>query len=536
MNKQLSEELAAIDHAHAVARLHPDGTIVDVNDRFLSLFGYERAELIGRNHAILATTEDKESGAYQMFWAALRAGRAFTQRCKRKANMGRSIYLQVIYTPVIDSAGRLTRIVELATDVTDVVLTEQALERARQTLEKQRDMAVARLEGFFHASLDALCLVDPEGRFLSANGVMEELLGCGAVLEGAPLVDVVHPDDRRRTRRAMVAVRRGAVVRNFVNRCRCPRGRFIFVEWRAKRVGDVIYAAARERRELAEASAEMRQPGAVVATANRKLGNERASILRKAEDRASRLQAQLADACAESRARAEFLANMSHELRTPLHAIIGYTELVHEEMQIEGRVQAARDLDRVLRASEHLLKLVNDVLDLSKAEAGKLLLRPGEVDVRSLVEEVLDVCRPAAQARGNAVAARFEGVPPGLWLDDLRLRQCLINLVSNAVRFTEGGLVCVEAHWKRDRLWLSVRDTGVGISPDVLVRLFQPFVQGDYTGSVRRGGTGLGLVITRRLAELMGGAVSVESEVGVGSTFLFEIDAPAMEMRQVAIA
>lgn len=514
--ERCSGELAAIDRAHAIIRLHPDGTIVDANERFLSLFGYDQSELVGREHAILATLEDKQSGAYQAFWEALRAGRAFTQRCRRKTSLGRTVYLQATYAPVFDNSGRVTRILKLASDVTDVVLTEQALERARQHLEQQRDDAVERLDGFFHASLDALCLVDLEGCLLRVNAVMEELLGCRSALERTPLIDLVHPEDRNNTRRAMVAVRRGAVVFNFVNRCRHLSGQFMFMQWRARRLGDVIYAAVRERPELAD--------------------TERASLLRRAEDRASRLQVQLADSHAQARARAEFLANMSHELRTPLNAIIGYTELVHEEVRADGRVQAAGDLDRVLRASEHLLKLVNDVLDLSKAEAGKLLLRPGAVDVRSLLEDVLEVCRPAAQARANGLASRYEGVPDHLWLDDLRLRQCLINLVSNAVRFTECGLVCVEARWERDQLSFSVRDTGVGISPDVLVRLFQPFVQGECAGSVRSGGTGLGLVITRRLAELMGGAVSVESEVGVGSNFLLQVEAPMVGVRQGAIA
>jgi len=533
MRDRCAGELAAIDRAHAIARLHPDGTIVDANKRFLNLFGYERSELIGCQHAILASPEDQESGTYKAFWEALCKGAAFTQRCKRRTNTGRSIYLQATYTPVFDNAGRLLRILEIATDITDAVLTEQALERARQHLEKQRDTAEERLEGFFHASLDALCLVDLEGRLLRVNAIMEALLGCEA---GSAFIGLVHPEDRNRTRRAMLALRRGAVVLNFVNRCRCPDGQFMFMEWRAKRVGEVIYAAARERTELATGPKEAREAGAVVALANRRLVNERASLLRRTEDRASRLQTQLADAHAEARARAEFMANMSHELRTPLNAIIGYTEMVHEEVRAEGRAQATSDLEKVLRASEHLLKLVNDVLDLSKAEAGKLVLRPGVVDVRSLVDDVLEVCRPSAQARANALAARFEGVPEQLWLDDLRLRQCLINLVSNAVRFTECGFVCVEATWRHDRLSVSVRDTGVGISPDVLVRLFQPFVQGECAGSVRRGGTGLGLVITRRLAELMGGAVSVESEVGVGSTFLLQIDARAVEVRQAAIA
>lgn len=218
------------------------------------------------------------------------------------------------------------------------------------------------------------------------------------------------------------------------------------------------------------------------------------------------------------RTRASFLANVSHELRTPLNAIIGYAELVRDEHP----VAAGPDLDRILASARHLLRLIDEVLDLARIDAGRTQLHLEEVDLGRLLEEVADTTRPLAARNGTAV--RVEASAVGTVHSDLtRVRQCLLNLSSNAARFTRGGEVVLGGVRRERAVDLWVRDDGPGIAPDFVPRLFRAFTQAD-SGVVRpSAGTGLGLAITRAFVEELGGGVSVQTAVGVGSTFTLRL-------------
>jgi signal transduction histidine kinase len=231
-----------------------------------------------------------------------------------------------------------------------------------------------------------------------------------------------------------------------------------------------------------------------------------------------------AEAEEASRAKSQFLANVSHELRTPLNAIIGYSEMLSEEASEEGRPVLVRDLEKIRSAALHQLDLVNSVLDLAKIEAGRQDLDLETFPVAPLVDETTAIVRPLLEKNRNTLAVSR---PPGEELtmtsDAMKLRQCLFNLLSNACKFTEGGHVELEVRRLEEggAGWVSFRvaDTGIGIPPEKLPRLFEPFAQADLSTARRFGGTGLGLSITRQLCELMGGTVTVESEPGEGSTF-----------------
>jgi signal transduction histidine kinase len=213
--------------------------------------------------------------------------------------------------------------------------------------------------------------------------------------------------------------------------------------------------------------------------------------------------------------KSQFLANMSHELRTPLNAIIGYTELLLEDGPHEHQLE---DLHHIRSAGGHLLNLINQVLDLSKLEAGKLSFVAEEVDLDQLVGEVVDTAEVLARRNRNVLVVSGGGMGIAR-LDGTRLRQVLLNLLSNASKFTHEGRVVITGRDLGRHVSLSVTDTGVGIAPDAIERLFQPFVQADATTSRQYGGTGLGLAIARHFVERMGGTLTVESVVGVGSTF-----------------
>jgi signal transduction histidine kinase/CheY-like chemotaxis protein len=243
------------------------------------------------------------------------------------------------------------------------------------------------------------------------------------------------------------------------------------------------------------------------------------------------LEEAMQQAEAANRAKSAFLANMSHELRTPLNAIIGLTEMMVSNVARFGTEKALEPLRRVHRAGRHLLELINQVLDLSKIEAGKLELNPETINVPRLLDEVAGTARSLAEQNRNELTVECPADIAPLYADALRLRQVLLNLLSNACKFTKNGEVRLRAVpiFADGRAWLEfiVADTGIGMTREQMDRLFEEFSQGDQSTARRYGGTGLGLAITRRLCRTMDGDVTVTSEAGKGSTFIVRVPAGA---------
>ena len=230
-----------------------------------------------------------------------------------------------------------------------------------------------------------------------------------------------------------------------------------------------------------------------------------------------------------NRAKSEFLANMSHELRTPLNAIIGYTEMLHEDANRRRQSELAMDLQKIHGAGHHLLDLINDVLDLSKIEAGKMEVHAQTFNVSTIVEEVSQTIRPLLAQNNNRFAVRCSGGVGTMHTDSTKLRQSLFNLLSNACKFTEQGEVSLEvvrdAAGTEDWIHFRVRDTGIGMSAEQQSKLFREFTQVDSAPTRKHGGTGLGLVISRRFCRMMGGDVDVTSEPNKGSEFTIRLPA-----------
>jgi signal transduction histidine kinase/CheY-like chemotaxis protein len=234
---------------------------------------------------------------------------------------------------------------------------------------------------------------------------------------------------------------------------------------------------------------------------------------------------------AASEAKSAFLANMSHELRTPLNAIIGLTELLCDNAPRFGTEKAIEPLRRVLRAGHHLLKLINDILDLSKIEAGKMDLTLESVAIQPVVEEMLGTARPLAEQNTNVLELDCPDEIGAVHADSMRLSQILLNLLSNASKFTKSGTVRLRVARTREagQEWVdfAVSDSGIGMTEEQLGRLFQEFSQADASTTRQFGGTGLGLAISRRLCRLMGGEITVTSVPGEGSTFTVRLPAAA---------
>lgn len=245
-------------------------------------------------------------------------------------------------------------------------------------------------------------------------------------------------------------------------------------------------------------------------------------IAHRKEAEAGLLQAKEASEAANA-AKSAFLANMSHEIRTPLNAILGLNHLLKKEGVSPSQMQR---LDKMEIAGRHLLSLINDILDLSKIEAGRMALEHNNFHLSSVLDSVASIIRDSAVSKGLTLEVDTDGVPLWLWGDATRLRQALLNFASNAVKFTERGSVCLRSVLLDEQggaltVRFEVEDTGIGLTPEQQNRLFQAFEQADGSISRRFGGTGLGLALTKRLVELMGGQVGLDSTPGVGSTFWF---------------
>jgi len=235
------------------------------------------------------------------------------------------------------------------------------------------------------------------------------------------------------------------------------------------------------------------------------------------------------EALAATEAKSQFLANMSHELRTPLNAIIGYSEMLEEEAADSGNADAIPDLKKINGAGKHLLALINDILDISKIEAGKMELYLETFDLKPMLEDVVSTTRLLVQKKSNKLEVRLSPDLGAMRADLTKVRQALFNLLSNASKFTEHGTITLDA--ARDGVWivLQVRDTGIGMSREQLGRMFQAFSQADASTVRKYGGTGLGLAITRHFCRMMGGDVTVASEAGKGSTFTIRLPAEVID-------
>ncbi|WP_333317789.1 ATP-binding protein [Microcoleus sp. B4-C1] len=284
---------------------------------------------------------------------------------------------------------------------------------------------------------------------------------------------------------------------------------------------------AQEALSKAKAQLEMTvdQRTAQLTTANKLLRIEIAE--RKRAEIA--LQEALHKAEAASRAKSTFLANMSHELRTPLNAIIGYSEMLQEEARESGLEEIIPDTQKIYNAGKHLLTLINDILDLSKIEAGRMELYLEKFDLSNLIEEVVATLHPLVEKNHNQLQVSCSENLGVMYADLTKVRQILFNLLSNALKFTEGGTVLLSATREpagdSDWVYLQVSDTGIGMSAEQQQGLFQPFIQGDASTTRKYGGTGLGLAISRLFCQMMGGDITVESELDVGSTFTVHLNA-----------
>jgi signal transduction histidine kinase/ActR/RegA family two-component response regulator len=315
-------------------------------------------------------------------------------------------------------------------------------------------------------------------------------------------------------------------------------GLVLLLLWQfGSRLAETLLQTQAANRALQEALTELEVTRAV-AHARLLAENETQRItIRERERAAEAFQQAKETAESASRAKSAFLANMSHELRTPLTGIIGYSELLQRGVERSGQAELLPDLVRIQKAGNHLLAIINDILDLSKIEADKMAVYPERLDIAMLLRDAVNTASPQIERNNNAIQVDLPTDLGIMFSDSTKIRQILLNLLSNAGKFTEHGRITLRARRESvsavDWIAITVTDTGIGISPQQLNRLFGEFTQADPSTTRKYGGSGLGLALSRRLCLLLGGDISVESIFGSGSTFTIRVPASIAETQSM---
>jgi PAS domain S-box-containing protein len=388
-----------------------------------------------------------------------------------------------------DEPGQLARSFERM--VAQVRAREQRLHQAREELRQREELFRSLIEN----ALDIVTILNADGSIRYASPSVEAMLGYrSAELIGQNAFALVHREDLPQVQQAFSqAMNTNGNLESLVEyRYRHKDGSWRTLE--ASTVNLIDHASI----------------NGVVVHARDITERKKAAALQKAKEAAE--EANLA--------KSQFLANMSHELRTPLNAIIGYSEMLREDVADDGNAEFDADLARIQSAGRHLLGLINDVLDLSKIEAGRMQLVLDSFAISALVDDVLNTVQPLINQNHNQLSLDLPADPGLMHADETKLRQVLLNLLSNAAKFTEAGEISLQVRSTDNAMVVfSVRDSGIGMSEEQIARVFEPFTQADASTTRKYGGTGLGLAISRHYCRMMGGDISIESEPGVGSIF-----------------
>jgi len=492
---------------NAVILTDAQGLTEWVNEGFVRLTGYTMEEVRGRKpgHLLRGPETDPATVAYMR--ERISKGEGYSVELLNYTKEGRKYWLAIEVQPIYDGQGRVVNFMAIQSDITERKTSEAEL-RKTNTLQR------AILNGANYAIISA----DPEGIILTFNSAAEKMLGYGAdEVIGKLTPAVLHDEAEIVARAAELSHELGQNIQPGFDAftAKARQGRSDEREWTYVRKDGGRFPVMLSVSGLFDENGQI--TGYVGIAADITESKRSAVELVRAKNAAE----------AANKAKSDFLAVMSHEIRTPMNAVIGMSGLLLDT-KLEPRQREY--VEAVHNSGEALLEIINDILDFSKIESAQLKLEPHDFDFRVLTDGVIELLAPRAEGKGLEFAAIIAPeVPFILHGDDGRLRQVLVNLLTNAIKFTEEGqvvmrVICLRREENRVRLKFDIIDSGIGISPDQQAKLFNPFTQADSTTRRQYGGTGLGLAICKRLVELMGGPIGLISAAGAGSTFWFEAD------------
>lgn len=499
----------------ALMTTDPLGIITDVNQQMEALTGCSREELTGTPFKSYFTDPAKAEDGIKL---VLREGRVTNYELTAHRRDGSQTVVSYNAATFHNRDGKLQGVFAAARDVTD-----------RKRAEEELRISETRFRSIFEQAGTGMALISPEGRFLQVNPALAGLLGFDqAELERATIFDCLHPEHLDNVRRAFAEVQAGRprsfdAERRFVRKDGTVVWMHVAGAWIFDRKSRPIHSIVlihdiTERKRIEE---EIRKLNAEL---ERRV-TERTVQLADVNKELAQRNDELARA---SRMKSEFLARMSHELRTPMNAIVGFSDLLAEESEGQLSETHRRFVGHIREGAHHLLQLINDVLDLSRIEAGRIELHCEEFRAAEVLAEVLHVIQPLAATKGIRIDSEVSA-DLLVYADRTRFKQILYNLLSNATKFTPpGGKVWTKSDKRQDCIRFLVCDTGVGIPADELEAIFGEFHQVGTTTDGIKEGAGLGLAITKRLVEQHGGEIRVVSQPDRGSQFIFTLPATCL--------
>jgi PAS domain S-box-containing protein len=483
-------ELAVLNSCSIVSSTDASGRITHVNELFCRISGYTREELLGRNQNIVNSGLHSRKFFMNMY-RAIATGQSWRGEIRNRAKDGSYFWVDTTIMPTLDSSGRVTRYTAVCIDIT-------ASKQAEEMFAVLRERHALAIQG------SGICLWDCDlvRDVVQFHGNWGPLLGYSIeevmLTPGNVWNRYMHPDDLAQLELQIQRCSRGeAPAFESEARMRHKNGQWVSILIR----GSVI---ERDRNGLA-----VRIAGTSIEITELKQAEAELIEARNAAE-------------AASRAKSAFLATMSHEIRTPLNGVIGFTEmLLDTSLGDEQRAFASTIRD----SGKSLLTIIDDILDFSRIEAGHVAVERSPIDAKQIARDIFALLRPRAAERKLELDMHWPAaVSSNILADAGRLRQVLSNLVANAIKFTEAGRVTIRAYDESDgMLRIDVEDTGIGIAPEQLARLFTKFTQADSSTTRKYGGTGLGLAICKQLVELMGGRIGATSRPGSGSRFWFTL-------------
>jgi PAS domain S-box-containing protein len=490
----------------------PPGRIIETNPALEKITGYSRDELLAMNmEDLYAHPEERQAFMQKLASAKRTVTREL--RWKRKDG-GRIVVLDTVIA-VRDSSGQILHFDAIIEDITERRRAEEAL---RESEERYRTLV--------ENATDAIYMVDAHENILSVNQTTARFLGKRPEkLIGKKVSDIFPPEIAARfTEEFRLTFRTGQSI------MACDRLDAGWTElWVSTSLNPIrnssgevvaIMGVTRDITEQKRLERELQETNEQLDAQNEELQVQSEELMAQQQE----LMESTQEAARANQLKSEFLANMSHELRTPLNAIIGFSQLLRDETPGKLNQEQKQCLDDVLESSQHLLNLINEVLDLSKIESGRAELKLENVDLKELITPLTRVMRPILGQKKQELEVEIEAGLPQIRVDKTKMGQVLRNLLANSSKFTpEGGKLWITAARADDWLHLSVIDNGAGIKKEDLERIFEPFCQLDYTPGNGKGGTGLGLAVVKEIVERHGGQIRVESEYGRGSRFTISL-------------
>ncbi len=479
-----------------------NGNLIFANKAWCEMHGYKSSKsILGKNLSVFHNKEQLENDVIPFNEKVKKYG-TFSGEVEHITKDGNLFPTLMTSTLLKNELGNPYAIAGIAKDITE-----------RKLVEKKLHNAIVDLENIFNISPGLICVANANTGYITiCNPAVKSILGISVEeFTTTPFMEFIHPDDRQITIDEISKQQDGSSVDNFENRYRCKDGSYKWLAWQATDAdkNGIIYGVASDITLLKLVEEELIE--------------ERASLSKKVKERTAELSKTNVELAKANKMKDEFLANMSHELRTPLNSVIALSNVLRKQAKDKLSEEENNYLDIVERNGQRLLLLINDILDLSKIVAGKIEITLEFISVGTILLIIKENLQPLSVRKGLALTLNVPDNLPKVENDESKLQQIITNVIGNAVKFTRKGGVDISVKHDSENIFIEVKDTGIGISNEMLPHIFDEFRMADSSITRQYGGTGLGLAIAKKMIVTLGGDIEVKSELDKGSVFTITI-------------